>query len=481
MKKGEITVFLSIVFVLLLSFTAGILEASIVQTSKNKARLIMDRAIFSSFGEYNRELLEKYHVFALEGSYGTGRYEEADLLKRLHYYGSSDINSQISDIQYLTDQGAQGYREQILAYMEQKSGLSFVEELVGIGAQWEEQEMQGKELQEKGNQLLEQFHSALNNYEANVGANGEIGTTGGSDSLELGEVGELFDFLDTMKRDGILSLVLPRDMHLSQKTIDLSRQVSNRGKRTGRGSFYGRANMNGLKERLLIDEYAMKNFDCAVSEDDSESREEHSGQEKTLSYEVEYILSGKRSDKSNLESVLMKIFLVRLPANYVYLFSDSTKVSEARTLAMALALLLLSPGLVEAFCQLILLAWAAGESLIDLRILMSGKQAAFFKSAETWKLSLSSLFTLGTTSNRYDGSNVPGGVSYQNYLQVFLIFKSTEDVAMKMLDRIEENINSSAENPYFKADQCVTKIRLNSKVQIFGAISYQFPVYFGYE
>lgn len=483
MKKGEITVFLSIVFVLLLSFTTGILEAAVVQTSKNRARLTMDRAIFSLFGEYNKELLDKYHIFALEGSYGTGTYREENLIKRMHYYGAADIQSEVSDIQYLTDQNAQGYREQVLEYMEQRTGISLVQDLSGIGAEWEEQEIQGKELKEKEENLLDEYDSALEEYEESEEMESDPEDSGDL-PIPYSEVnGELFSFLDTMKQNGILSLILPNNMDVSNKEINLESQVSNRERRTGRGTFYGRADMNGIKERLLFDEYIMRNFDCAVSEYEEQNNASDSEMiEKSLAYEIEYILSGKQSDKSNLEAVLMKIFLIRLSLNYAYLARDSVKQSEARTLAAALALLLLMPELEEVFCQLILLAWSTGESIVDLRTLMSGKKAALAKTSETWQLPLSALFLLGTPLDHYDGgSDQQDGISYQTYLRGFLVLKNTEDLAMKMLDRIEENINGSAENHYFKADQCITKVRFNSKVQILGAITYQFPVYFGYE
>ena len=68
MKRGEITVFLSIVFVLMISFVSGILQAAVIQSAKNMGRLETDRAVYSVFGEYQKELLEEYHVFGLEGS-----------------------------------------------------------------------------------------------------------------------------------------------------------------------------------------------------------------------------------------------------------------------------------------------------------------------------------------------------------------------------------------------------------------------------
>ena len=62
MKKAEITAFLSLMFVLLVSFVLGILEISIIHTSKNMSRLRVDRAMFSVFGEYDGALMEDYHI-----------------------------------------------------------------------------------------------------------------------------------------------------------------------------------------------------------------------------------------------------------------------------------------------------------------------------------------------------------------------------------------------------------------------------------
>ena len=57
MEKGEITAFLSLIFVLMISFVTAILESASVQAEKNQARLDMDRAVYSVFGEYQKELL----------------------------------------------------------------------------------------------------------------------------------------------------------------------------------------------------------------------------------------------------------------------------------------------------------------------------------------------------------------------------------------------------------------------------------------
>ena len=126
MKKAEITAFLSLVFILTVSFVLGILEISVIHTTKNLNRLTADRAVFSVFGEYHRKLLEDYHVFAVEGSYGTGGYSEDKLTGRMQYYGTAGMEQEITGIQYLTDLNGQAFREQALQYMEERYGLSLI-------------------------------------------------------------------------------------------------------------------------------------------------------------------------------------------------------------------------------------------------------------------------------------------------------------------------------------------------------------------
>ena len=63
MKKGEITVFLSLTVVLLVSFILGMMNAANIQLMKNQARIDVDSALYSLFGEYQTDLLEEYHIF----------------------------------------------------------------------------------------------------------------------------------------------------------------------------------------------------------------------------------------------------------------------------------------------------------------------------------------------------------------------------------------------------------------------------------
>lgn len=73
-KKGEVTAYLSLIFILFISFVGGIMESASVQMAKNYRRADMNRAMESVFAEYQKELLDEYEIFALEATYETGTY-----------------------------------------------------------------------------------------------------------------------------------------------------------------------------------------------------------------------------------------------------------------------------------------------------------------------------------------------------------------------------------------------------------------------
>lgn len=466
MRKAEITAFLSMVFVLLVSFVLGMLEVSVIQTSKSMSRLTVDRAVFSVFGGYQSELFEDYHVFALDGSYGSGTFSKDQLTGRLHYYGDPGISHEITGIQYLTDNGGQAFREQVLEYMESKYGISLVRRFTGLTQEWKEEVIRGEQMEQE---------------EADLAADIQALKGDSEDQILQEAGGDPFTCLEVLDKSGVLSLVMPEEMTLSGREIRQGEQASARPLRTGFGSLPQRQGTDGLEEKLLFNEYVLKNFTNAALKSSTDAGADEEAPVRSLAYEAEYILEGKASDKENLEAVLLKIFFIRMALNYLYLMSDTGKQGEVTALATVIATVLLIPEAAEVISQLILLAWAAGESTVDLRTLLSGRRAPVLKSAENWQLPLSSLLTLGSSAQRLSGNDTEGGISYEDYLRMFLFLGNTDDITMRTLDRIEENLAMERALDHIRADQCITKLELQNETAIAGGITYTFPAYFGYQ
>ena len=72
--RGEVTAYLSLVFILFITLVGGLMESASIQMAKNYRRADMNRAVECMFAEYQKELLDEYHIFALDGSYETGQY-----------------------------------------------------------------------------------------------------------------------------------------------------------------------------------------------------------------------------------------------------------------------------------------------------------------------------------------------------------------------------------------------------------------------
>ena len=442
--RGEITAFLSLIFVLLVSFILALVESSVIQTSKNQKRMDVDRALYSVFGEYQKDLLEDYDIFAFDMSYGSGQFEEKLLLDRIAYYGSLGMEQEITDLQLLTDNGGQAFREQVLAHMESKDGIDLIQNLTGLSEKWEEQAINGEAVSQEIDQLL--------------GQNEEI-------------LPEEFDGITEAKKSGLLSLVLPKSFILSSKAVNPEELLSVRTKETGWGSFPQRSNTGGLEGKLLFEQYILETFGSAT---------EPHGKDRNLDYEIEYMISGKNSDEENLRSVVRQLFCFRLAMNYVYLLSDAKKQGEVEVMALALAAVALHPEAAEGLKQILLLLWCFGESVMDLRALLSGKRIALMKTEETWQLSLASVFRIGSGEDEMEGMDVEGGMTYMQYLQILLFMKGEEELTMRTLDRIEQNVRFEKGQSYFHADQCVTKLKIKSTAEIREGITYSFPAYFGY-
>lgn len=441
-KNGEITAFLSLIFVLLVSFILAMTESAQTQTEKNLKRLAVDRSIYSVFGEYQRDLLEEYGVFAIEGSYETGSFDEQQLLNRLIYYGSGGIEQTITDIQFLSDNGGQAFREQVLEYMETKTGIGILEDLAGVASSWEEQKIEGMQASEQLEALWEE------------------------DTALLPEQQEDFQNLTA---SGILSLVLPEGFALSGKAITKETQLSMRQRNQGYGQLPERSNTEGIKENLLFHCYLTDTFSSAI-EQKSDSR--------NLDYEMEYLIGGKETDEENLKAVVRQILIARMGVNYAFLQTDSTKKSEAEAFAMTLATVTLHPELMEPIKQFILLLWAFGESTIDIRTLLDGKQVPLVKTSENWVLPIARVFTFAAFKMEYNGNEQ--GLGYDEYLQILLLFKKEETITMRTLDRVENNLRIEKDMDYFRIDACISKIKLENCAEIGGRYQYTFPVYYGY-
>ena len=149
----------------------------------------------------------------------------------------------------------------------------------------------------------------------------------------------------------------------------------------------------GGRDKLYLMAYTTTMFSCYTT-----NREEGGGtNEKTLSgvpfseknneayrAEQEYILLGNPDLKADVEGVKTRIFGVRFLLNAIYAYTSDSELRN-ETLAMATAIAGWTGFGVPIVQNVLLLAAALTESVLDVNDLVSGKTVALYKNRQVWR------------------------------------------------------------------------------------------------
>ena len=434
--KGEITAFLSLIFLLMLSVVAATFTSASVQVKKSSQRAKMRMALESVFAEYNTELLEQYDLFARAGC------DEGIIDERLEFYGMTDVQQKVTKQTLLTDDGGLPYYQQAVGYV--KNWLGLESGMGGENSSGFEADSSLEILEEENeSQLAELLEEA---------------------EATLPEEGNPLKNIQNLKRSGLLSILVENSEDLSHRSIETDNLPSRRTLHVGKGEFENKAGEGGISEKTLFLTYLFEHFSDASEERNL----------RALSYELEYILCGNAVDSENLEETLKKIQKIRMGINYAYLQTDEVKKAEAGAVAVGLCSLIQIPGIVSLVKQAVLLAWAYGESIVDLKVLMRQDRVPLWKNADTWQLQLSNLAKLGTKEEISGAKRYEEGLNYQDYLKGLLLLERRESLCMRSLDLIESNLS-------VRVDECMTRIEMESSYRLKDEIYDRFRTEFGYQ
>jgi hypothetical protein len=185
-----------------------------------------------------------------------------------------------------------------------------------------------------------------------------------------------------------------------------------------------------IKENLYGIKYALKCFSKYTDGDT----------DRPLQCEVEYIIAGYDNDYDNLQSVVNRIMIHRFPLNYASISKNEEKVAEVEIIAAVVALFTgVDSSEVK---QLLLGSWAYAETLVDIRILLSGKSVQLVKDSENWVTDIDGFAKLALEDDEgYTGADA---TSYEDYLSIFLAEKS-KNMYFRMADIIQINLSQGEE------------------------------------
>lgn len=488
--KGSITVFLSITCILFLSLICAAVESARIQGARAQSANITGMGNFSLLSEYENALLEKYNLLALDGTYGSGSFKLQKAEERLKGYLSANANPgknflaglctdpwrltlkkcNVKSYQLLTDRNGEAFYQQAVDFMKVNAGSLVISQLLDYAEDAEKikkyqesyeeaqkkNEVQIAELEEQRKQKLEELQKAQEDSERE---NQGTDITGGNEATENKVIGNEvivkepegspLDEIKKLRKKSVLSIVTG-DKAISDKKIKQGNLPSR--SITQKGNYRIKEEHSGLSADVLFREYLLMHFPNYLSEKKSEG----------LDYQAEYLISGKSSDQANLKDVVNKLLLLREGMNYLYCLQDAGMNMEAGSVAAAFTGFLGIPAITTATQHALLLAWAYGESLVDVRILLDGGKVPVNKEAADWNLSMDNLGKITEILQQGKKEN-DRGVSYYGYLRILLNLGTIKKQKMRALDMIQTELRAKKETSGFKAENCITAVRTSTQ------------------
>ena len=478
--RGFITVFFTFLSILYLALMFLLVESVRIQGARAHAEQIAWMGNYSLFSEYESKLLEDFDVFGLDGSYGTGdfhidrveehltefmeknTYPKENLLTGLCFdpWRLELTENSVTDYSLLSDGKGEAFYQQAVAYMrttaitgigwkllrwyrlakdQEEKQQVFEKEILTADKELEELERQEKEAgskQEDKEAETEQAQGTENNRE---------------------QIKNPLKAVQKLRRKNLLEIVCP-GMEISDSYVIRGDLVSKRWTKTG--TLTVKRRYTGILNQLFFKEYLLDHFASALDEP----------KEGNLKYELEYILAGKKEDRKNLKTVVGRLLLLREGSNYLYCTSDEEMSGAAGGLAALLIGWTQIPALTAALKHVLLLAWAYGESLLDVRAVMSGGKVEVLKDKETWNLKLQNLASINELLDANAGRQETC-LTYRGYLRLLLYLQPVGEQKKRALDLAELRVKTAEGCGEFRADHCITQVRCLSQWNIMPVFS----------
>ena len=113
--------------------------------------------------------------------------------------------------------------------------------------------------------------------------------------------------------------------------------------------------------------------------------------------------------------------------------------------------------------------------------LLQGYKIPLLKEKGQWKTHLWGLLKGVISAGNVEPNQLQTGLSYEDYLRVFLALMNRQDKVMRSLDIVEMDIRQTDGNEYFRIDQCISYLQAGFGFSDAGGRDYVFDRAFGYQ
>lgn len=471
--KGSITVFATMLLMLVSQFLFTVLEAGRNLELKNVAKMNSEAVVESVFAQYCRPLWDEYRILTYDaGSDSAGNVDVENIKAYMKNVSADNFKTgtdgsissgtsvlrlsmdELDPVKYalITDDSGDVYARQVVSYMKNNLSYEAARKLYSKYSSMKDtadnSQYDDSSVDNAMDALKEREKGDNNTVRPSVARGTPSGSKNKSSSQNASNVTETENPLvkvQQVKKTGILSQVV-NEANVSGNSIDTSECVSNRRLHQGTGSF---SYEDDWYSKILLQQYFLTYL----------SNYTDSGSGHAMNYEVEYIIGGKSNDKDNLKKVVTEILLIRAACNAAYLATDQSKQAEAAALATVIGAVTLNPEVIKALKMGIMAAWAYCESVLDVRALLAGDKVPLMKSDSTWTTELLGMTTMLT--GKAKAKSCSTGVSYKNYLGMLLFFKSEKAMAYRAMDVQEATVRQTQGYENFRMDNSICEMSID--------------------
>ncbi|MBQ1311764.1 MAG: hypothetical protein IIY55_07935 [Blautia sp.] len=458
---GSMTVFLALLLGGMTTLVcAGMLSVRMAG-ARTQIQNGVDIGLFSVFGEYDRELLERFDVLFLDAG-GEGGLELSSVYNEFRRYMDPVLTQNYQTLvpgrggftgyRLAVDYQGEPFFQQAAAYMkelyaqnkakrpQEKLDSAAAAELCEKGEQLEQENYLQRYQEEITKAEQESIRKAAENLE------NDTLLTDGNTRTEV-TAGEMLDPLQpviSFRETQGEQLLLPDTAGNTPGQNPSGSLLSGRSLNQGMEIPDGFLPDDSAESIDLFDAYIMEKM--------------HSLEESAPSFpafQIEYILWGEEEDLQNIRKTARRILHFREGVNLETMLAERPLRESISRLADSVCdSYLVKPdrSLVE---QAVRYTWVYAESLLETRLLFSGQTLPLRKTASNMLLSLEQLETmpglLAPPGSFWGGT--ADGISYREILYVFLRKMDKQDKVIRTMDVVEQEMR--LEDPSFCLDACI--------------------------
>lgn len=484
-KKGSITVYLLLLLTVFLLLVGAVFFSVRYRGAKTIVKTAARQSVLDLFSRYEPTLFEEYDLLFLDAGFGTKDFQGGRLLGCMeknaagmwgqqtaatNLWGLTEAKVALTGYTLATDQNGEAFYRQAVAAATQALPSDALQLAKTYAAQAKQQETAGR-TQGDVDKACREYQQAVE--KAQEGEVKEAGqekqdSSDGTKKPEMtGEKQENpIEAVKKMQKKGILSLVMPKESTMSPGSVKKTTLLSQRKLKSGVG-LAAAAKPHSAADRVLFGHYLGSHLSCFCAPDENA----------LLSWQMEYLIGQKNTDKVNLKKTVEALLVMREGANLMYLKSDARMMAKVHALAASVAASLAVPVSEKLISRVLCVCWAYGESLMDVKTLLAGGRVPVVKDSASWQLTLSGLSKADSQTVKKQTK----GLSYAEYLELLLQMQTEKQMIRRGMDMVELGMRGRTGKEEFSLDQCVGELSIKLSAHVSGAGEVSAEEYRSYE